>query len=236
MTEFKISSKKSDFLLIQIPIVERDKLGIIDGEKILATFRTKDNEFKTQAYLTVTSGGQLSTRNYGANVISEHYKQSNNQDLYCNIRMGSFEAEFIEYYKLLKELIDKHIEFGYGKSTRLSEGFTENLCRYLFDLYTIKDRKYDAVDSNNRLVEIKSTCNGIGTTTISTKSEFDYLLWLSFDINTDEIKVYKINYEDVKSKIISNNKERITISLKNFTDTTKPYKVLKIDIKNKTIK
>lgn len=233
--EFKVNKIKDNYKLVQIDKNIIRTLNIIDGEIVSAIFRTKDKEFKTQAYLTVTSKGQLSLRKYGSKLIQEYYKERNSKQIYCDIRKGNFEEEFVEYYECLKNLIYKHRNLGYGKSTRLSEGFTESLCRYKLKLFTIKDRMYDAIDSDENLIEIKSTYDNNGTTTISTKAKFNYLLWMAFNIEEDEINIYKIKYDDVKSDIqAQTSKNRASITLSKFiTNIDKPYKKIKFDLENK---
>lgn len=235
--EFEVRNKKSNYELVQIDKNIRSIVNIIDGETVSAIFRTKDKEFKTQAYLRVTSDGQLSLRKYGSKLIQEYYKERNSKPIYCEIRKGNFELEFIEYYECLKNLIYKHRNLGYGKSTRLSEGFTESLCRYKLKLFTIKDRMYDAIDSDENLIEIKSTYDNNGSTTISTKAKFDYLLWMAFDIEKDEINIYKITYDTLKSELTNkSSKDRVSITLSKFiTNIDKPYKKIKFDLESKII-
>lgn len=182
---FEVNKEKNSYDLLHIKSDVFTRLGLEGERKVLVTFKTDDESFKTRAYLTITNKNQLSLRAYGSKIISEYYKQEDSKQIYCEIKKGNFESDFIEYYLCLKNLICKHRELGYGKSTRLSEGFTESLCRYKLDLYTIKDRQYDAIDSNEQLIEIKSTYDNIGATTISTKAEFDYLLWMAFNIEKD---------------------------------------------------
>lgn len=235
---FEVNRGKNSYDLLHIKSEVFTKLGLKDEKKVLVTFKTDDESFKTRAYLTITNKNQLSLRAYGSNIISKYYKQEDSKQIYCEIKKGNFESDFVEYYLCLKNLICKHRYFGYGKSTRLSEGFTESLCRYKLGLYTIKDRQYDAIDSNEKLIEIKSTYDNIGTTTISTKAEFDYLLWMAFNIERDEISIYKISYNTLKPEIKSKvTRDRITITLSKFvTDINNPYKKIKFDLINKSIK
>lgn len=233
--EFEVKKSKTSFNLLDIPKEVFGNLESTIGKEVLAIFKTKDKSFNTRAYLTITNTNKLSLRKYGSNSISEYYNQEDSKQIYCEIKTGDFEKEFVEYYAALKTLIIKHRELGYGKSTRLSEGFTESLCRHRFQLYTITGKEYDAIDSNDKLVEIKSTYDNNGNTTISTSAKWDYLLWMAFNIEENKVNVYKIEYKTLKSELENNSKSRMSIMLSKYTETQNPYRSFEFDVKNKKI-
>ena len=137
-----------------------------------------------------------------------------------------FEKDFIDYYNIFKQLSNKHKALGFGQSPRLSEGFTENLCRYILNLYKIKGRDYDAIDNLGKKIEIKATTSERGTVTINSDVEFDYLLWMYFDLAQDKLSIYKIEYREFKSKFdVSSG--RITINLDSFSKKLLKSKFLK---------
>lgn len=233
--EFEVKKSKTSFKLLDIPKEVFESLRSSIGSEVLAIFKTKDKSFNTRAYLKITNENQLVLRKYGSSAIYNYYKLTGSKTVYCEIKTGDFEKEFVEYYKALKTLIIKHRELGYGKSTRLSEGFTESLCRYMFQLYTITGKKYDAIDSNDKLVEIKSTYDSNGNTTISTSAEWDYLLWMAFNIEENKVNVYKIEYETLEPELKKNSNSRMSIILSNYTKTQNPYKSFEFDLKSKKI-
>lgn len=44
------------------------------------------------------------------------------------------EQALVRYYFLYRDLVTLHRQYKYGKAPRLSEGFIEKVCSFLFDL------------------------------------------------------------------------------------------------------
>lgn len=211
---------------LQIPKQDSNSEGIKDKDKLKIEIKSKSGKLHLNTYLNVTSNGQVSITRYGKVEIDKHYELYQNDEVTCFYKKDNFEKNFVEYYDLFKSLAQKHKELKFGKSPRLSEGFTENLCRYLYGLYKIKGRTYDAVDSRGNNVEIKATTSKEGTVTINSDIEFDYLLWMYFNLEEDILEIYKIKYNLFRKKLKSNS-DRITINLKRFTSKilSKKYKL-----------
>ena len=86
------------------------------------------------------------------------------------------------YYFKFVELRTIHNSEGYGDSPRLAEGFTERLCRELFELEVpVKNkREFDLIgteDSSIR-VEVKATSGDNHTTTYNPRSKFSHMIWV----------------------------------------------------------
>ena len=208
---------------VVIPKCIRDKEGIKDKDKLKVEIKSNNKKLNLNAYLNITSGGQISITKYGRVEIEKHYELYPNDQIICFYSKENFEKNFIDYYLLFKQLADKHKELEFGKAPRLSEGFTENLCRYIYALYKVKGRDYDAIDNKGNNVEIKATTSKSGTVTINSDVEFDYLLWMYFDLDKDELSIYKINYDSFKSKF-DKTSGRITVNLSSFNPIKKEQK------------
>ncbi len=200
---------------LQIPKQDSNSEGIKDKDKLKIELKSKSGKLHLNTYLNVTSNGQISITKYGTVEIDKHYELYPDDIVTCFYKKDDFEKNFTEYYEAFKLLALKHKKLEFGKSPRLSEGFTENLCRYLYGLYKIKGRTYDAVDSRGNNVEIKATTSKEGTVTINSDVEFDYLLWLYFNLDENVLEIYKIKYNFFKEKF-KDNSGRITINLNEF--------------------
>lgn len=214
----KVISKDKKDNKLQIPIADLEKEGIEDQNKLRVEIKSNNNKLYLNSYLNVTSGGQINITKYGVVEIDKHYELYPNDKVICFYNKEDFEKNFIDYYKLFKSLAEKHKKLGFGQSPRLSEGFTENLCRYLYGLYKIKGRIYDAIDGKGCSVEIKATTSIKGTVSINSDVEFDYLLWMYFDLDHDKLSIYKIKYSSFKEKFEFNS-DRITINLNLFAES-----------------
>ncbi|OFZ15343.1 MAG: hypothetical protein A2X86_17665 [Bdellovibrionales bacterium GWA2_49_15] len=126
----------------------------------------------------------------------------------------------LDYYFLFKDLVTMHRKLGYGKAPRLSEGFTETLCAYLFNFERAKNvkREFDLIDPvNNFCIEVKATSDDCGATTINPNAKFDYLYWVNFRIDFDCLWVRKISFDEISKKIENKkNQKRVNCTLRNF--------------------
>lgn len=211
---------------LTIPKIDRKSENIEDGDTLNIKIESKKDELHLSAYLNVTSGGQINITKYGIVEIKKQYELRPDDEVVCEYIKKDFEKDFIDYYNIFKQLSNKHKELGFGHSPRLSEGFTENLCRYILNLYKIKGRDYDAIDNLGKKIEIKATTSERGTVTINSDVEFDYLLWMYFDLAQDKLSIYKIEYREFKSKFdVSSG--RITINLYSLSKKLVKSKFLK---------
>lgn len=101
------------------------------------------------------------------------------------------ESKYINYFFALKVVWSLHQEYGFGESPDLPSGFSESLCKSLFNLDESDSREQDAVCSSGT-VEIKATGTHEGKTTMSKSSSFDNLIWMFFDFKNDLLKVYHL--------------------------------------------
>ena len=101
------------------------------------------------------------------------------------------ESKYINYFFALKAVWSLHQEYGFGESPDLPSGFSESLCKSLFNLDESDSREQDAICSSGT-VEIKATGSHEGKTTMSKSSNFDNLIWMFFDFKNDLLKVYKL--------------------------------------------
>jgi len=108
-----------------------------------------------------------------------------------------------------------HKKYSFGKSPDIPSGYSESLCRSLFNLSTTDTRKNDAKKSNGDLIEIKATGTEEGKTTISTKGVFTELIWLYFDFENNLLKTYTIEKEKLE---IDSKKDRKSIRLKTIVE------------------
>lgn len=230
MGEIIIKKDKKDPKL-KIPNANLDYNLINDGDKLKVEIKSQNGKLNLKCYLGVMSGKQMRITKYGIAEIDKHYKLYPEDEISCIYEKKDFQKDFIDYYRLFKALAKKHRDLGFGKSPRLAEGFTENLCRYLFKLYKIKGRDYDAIDNTGNNVEIKATTSEKGTVTINSDVEFDYLLWMHFDIDNDNLSIYKMPYSYFKEKF-KLTYGRITIDLNSFKNKKTSKSVYKIDNKN----
>lgn len=234
-----IEADKKDNKL-QIPKSDIKEENIKDKDKLKVEIKSNNNKLYLKAYLNVTSGGQISITKYGMIEVKKHYELYPDDEVVCLYNKEDFETNFADYYEKFKELAKLHKKLRFGYSPRLPEGFTENLCRYLYGLYEVKGREYDAIDNIGYNVEIKATTSETGTVTINSDIEFDYLLWMYFNLEKEdnELCIYKLKYDLLKEKL-SSSSGRVTISLNSFINDNNLDKVFKInkdsieEIKNK---
>ena len=101
------------------------------------------------------------------------------------------DQRYIDYYFSLKNVWQLHVRNNFGKSPDIPSGFSESLCRHLFDL----DKTNTINDASNSEdeIEIKATGTHEGKTTISRSNDFKFLIWMYFDFNKDELKTYKLS-------------------------------------------
>lgn len=138
------------------------------------------------------------------------------------------EKKFCKVYWKSKELYNLILEYDFGDGISLPSRFTEQLCRDLYKLekYKVKDetidapksnkKAFDAIDKHGNNIEIKSTTSKSTATTIS-KEEFDLLYWMRFSLDTDELLIYSITGEEIRSnpkfqKIIESDRNNITLN------------------------
>ncbi|MGE7672992.1 hypothetical protein ACQKMV_05310 [Lysinibacillus sp. NPDC094403] len=134
------------------------------------------------------------------------------------------EEKFCKLYWKSKELYNLILEYDFGAGISLPSRFTEQLCRQLYNLkkYEVKDntkdtnkKAFDAVDEHGNNIEIKATTSKSSSTTISTE-EFDLLYWMRFSLDTDELFIYSITGEEIRSnseyqEIIKDPRNNITL-------------------------
>lgn len=124
-------------------------------------------------------------------------------------------TKYVEYFFALKTVYSLHKKCNFGKSPDIPSGYSESLCRSLFNLSTTDTRKNDAKKSNGDLVEIKATGTKEGKTTISTTGEFKELIWLYFDFENNLLKTYTIGKENFE---LDGKKDRVAIRLKTIVE------------------
>lgn len=100
---------------------------------------------------------------------------------------------YSSYYFALKNLWVLHRINNFGNSPDIPSGYSESLCKYLFNLEDTATRENDA-QSSVGAIEIKATGTHEGKTTISKSNHFETLIWLFFDFGNDLVKTYKIPY------------------------------------------
>ena len=76
--------------------------------------------------------------------------------------------------------------------------FSEQICRKLLGLESIKVRNVDAVDGKGNKYEIKGSFGTKGTTTINIHQPAKYLIWIYFDFDTEKIIIKEVDYENAK--------------------------------------
>lgn len=231
----RIIKKDNNFDKLQILKESMSKEEIKDGDILRVDIKSDNKKLNLSSYLKVISKGQISITKYGRVEIEKHYELYSSDNIRCIYSKQNFDEDFIDYYKKFKELAYKHKELGFGNSPRLAEGFTESLCRYIRKLYKVKGREYDAIDNKGNNVEIKATTSKSGTVTINSDVEFDYLLWMYFDLDNDELLIYKLNYDSFKSRFDTTS-GRITVNLSSFNEIKKEQKFKLIGNKIKEIK
>lgn len=140
------------------------------------------------------------------------------------------EKDLVEYFFLFKKITTLHKKLKFGEAPRSSEGFTENLCCYLFeDLKRAKGvkRKHDLNnEKTSKKYEVKGTTNDKGRTTINPTSDFQYLYWVILASQEDKIVIHKI--KKLAMKVILDqhkDKKRVHISLSKFSieETTEHF-------------
>lgn len=144
--------------------------------------------------------------------------------------MGSKEhptpEKIIHYFHLFKQLRKAHIEYGFGNSPRLSEGFTENICCHLYGFERAKKvkRKYDVIDHKNGLkVEVKGFAEkGKFSTSINPKSFFDVMLIVAIDFDDCLVSIYRIHYDEMKAHLETLKGNRPNINLRSYTQKVNP--------------
>lgn len=138
----------------------------------------------------------------------------------------------IVYYYKYRELVTLHREFGFGTAPRLSEGFTECLCKNLFGFEKVSgvNREYDLLNPlNNHCIEVKATTEDSGSTTINPYAKFDVLYWISFRIDFNGLWVREIPYENFDEiHRLESKSKRMNIQLKQFIKKDHPKKIYKI--------
>jgi hypothetical protein len=143
-----------------------------------------------------------------------------------NVREG-----LIDYYFLFRRLVDMHRSLGYGTAPRLSEGFTERLCGYLYNLEKPLDvgREYDLYDPISRnKIEVKATSDDYGSTTINPHAKFDLLYWVNFRLDLNCLWIRKIEYQKLIENLKFNVKDkRVNCILSKF-ELTQPVDFFKI--------
>ena len=219
----RIIEKGNSFDKLQILKKSMIEENIKDGDILRVDIKSDNKKLDLSSYLNVISNGQISITKYGRVEIEKHYELYLSDNIRCIYSKQNFDEDFIDYYKKFKELANKHKQLGFGNSPRLAEGFTESLCRYICKLYKVKGRDYDAIDNKGNNVEIKATTSKSGTVTVNSEVEFDYLLWMYFDLDNDELSIYKLNYDSFKSKFDITS-GRITVNLSSFNPIKKEQK------------
>jgi len=100
--------------------------------------------------------------------------------------------KYTEYYYALRKVWVLHINNNFGETPDIPSGFSEPLCRDLLNL-DLTNSSNDARDSTDEF-EIKATGTKEGKTTISQINKFNYLIWMYFDFNNNEVSIYKLPY------------------------------------------
>ena len=106
--------------------------------------------------------------------------------------MNIEDDRYLQYFAALKQLYTLHTSFNFGKSPDIPSGFSESLTKHLLQLDSGIDRTHDALDSNGQRVEIKATGSKEGKTTISNSNEFDILIWIYIDFESNALKLHRI--------------------------------------------
>ncbi len=102
------------------------------------------------------------------------------------------DSKYTEYFFALKKVWTLHVNNNFCESPDIPSGFSESLCRHLLNLDRTNSPN-DACDSIDE-IEIKATGTNEGKTTISQINKFDYLIWMHFDFNDNEVSLYKLPY------------------------------------------
>jgi len=137
--------------------------------------------------------------------------------------------DFLLYYNQFKELYKLHVKLNFGRAPDMPSGFSEKLCRKIFDLEKSDSKDYDAIDLSKNKIEIKATSSISGQTTIKTKMHFDNLYWMDFDLENYDLFV-SILPKKLFNSYESSLKDRESISLKLIRDNNKNVEKYKIDL------
>ena len=130
-------------------------------------------------------------------------------------RLKITERKYCSYYFALKSVYVLHKEYAFGKSPDIPSGFSESLCKSLLRLNNGSDRTYDAIDMCGNRVEIKATGSVEGKTTINNSNEFESLIWLFIEFDTDSVHLYKLPRSVFE---LTGGNKRSSISLKSIVN------------------
>ena len=103
-----------------------------------------------------------------------------------------------QYMELLMNLSKLHKKLYEGRHIAVPTMFSEQICRKLLGLESIKGRNVDAVDGSGNKYEIKGTSGTKGTTTINIHQSAKYLIWIYFDFDIEKIIIKEVDYENAK--------------------------------------
>lgn len=106
--------------------------------------------------------------------------------------MNIEDDRYLKYFAALKQLYTLHTTFKFGKSPDIPSGFSESLTKHLLRLDAPNDRTYDATDLSGQRIEIKATGSKEGKTTISNSNEFDILIWVYVDFESNSLKLHRL--------------------------------------------
>ena len=130
-------------------------------------------------------------------------------------RLKITERKYCSYYFALKSVYVLHKEYAFGKSPDIPSGFSESLWKSLLRLNNGSDRTYDAIDMCGNRVEIKATGSVEGKTTINNSNEFESLIWLFIEFDTDSVHLYKLPRSVFE---LTGGNKRSSISLKSIVN------------------
>lgn len=139
--------------------------------------------------------------------------------------MGLTIKDFKNYYKKYKELSTIHKEiFGLGNNPIIPSLYSENLCRFIYNMEKSDTKESDAI-IGNKIVEIKATTSKKGITTINPYRKFDVLFWLFIDVENDRMTVKKLPFKNFKEAFANvdlendpRKKIRLNITLQNYVN------------------
>ena len=220
-------SKKTNFTNWHINSDEAKKLELNNAEDRYMVVTSADGKLHFEGKFRITTEGfngsipkgfHISFPNVYAQEISYYNDNDGNDKKIMTFKILSLtDSYYANYYFKLKEINKIHIEYGFGKSSKIPGVFSESFIRYYYNLIKSQIQEFDAIDLAENKIEIKATSSKQGTVTINPKSKFDFLFWLKIDFENDEFIVYKANYSIFQEYLEKNNsKKRATITLNKF--------------------
>jgi len=206
--------KTGNVLEIKVRVLEHEKSFQLRVNKGLQLGANK--EFKTWISKVITD----SSSHEGVIFVSKDYYYDSEEVILEGIDKEDC-SKLEEYFDAYNELSSLHKKLGFGEGSILPARFSEGVCRKVFVLTESDTKAYDAEDGDNR-VEIKSSIYSEGSVSINKDCEFEYLIWLYFDLEKKLVTFRRYDNAEInayiKEKKSHLEERRITIRLKDVEE------------------